>query len=300
MLPGAVAAVESVLAVPLHTGFSTAQQVELSAFLLIGLLGGAHCLGMCGPLVTMYARQFASDRRPDESAATGTPTESVPDGGVDTDRATPVSFYEIRQHFLFNAGRTVSYAVLGGSFALLGALVFDAAGTVVLVSSGVQAVVGTVVGVVIVATGIGYLRGGDGGRHLRFDIPFLGRLAALFGTLHSYSSNWAQGPRIFGLGLVHGLLPCPLLYPAYLYAFARGDPVAGVLTLAVLGLGTFPTLFVYGTVVNSIGATHRARLHRALGVAFVVLGLMPIAHGLGSFGVPVPHIEPPIYQPLAG
>jgi sulfite exporter TauE/SafE len=93
-------------------------------------------------------------------------------------------------------------------------------------------------------------------------------------------------------------LPCPLLYPAYLYAFARGSPVAGVVTLAVLGLGTFPTLFAYGTVVNSVGATNRERLHRALGVAFLLLGLMPIAHSLSLFGIAIPHVEPPIYQPL--
>ncbi|WP_246989612.1 sulfite exporter TauE/SafE family protein [Halorientalis marina] len=274
--------------VPLHTGFSAAQGVELTAFLLIGLLGGAHCLGMCGPLVTMYAQQFS----------TGTAGDSATDGG--TVGATPVSFRELRQHFLFNAGRTVSYAALGGLFGLAGALVFNAADAVLLVSDTVQAVVGTLIGLVIVAAGVRHLLGGDGGAHLGGSLPLVGRLTGLFGALQARTNRWANGPGIVGLGLVHGLLPCPLLYPAYLYAFARGDPVAGVLTLAVLGLGTFPTLFVYGTIVNSVDATHRARLHRALGVAFVILGLMPIAHGLGAFGVPIPHVEPPIYQPLGG
>jgi hypothetical protein len=35
-------------------------------------------------------------------------------------------------------------------------------------------------------------------------------------------------------------------------------------------------------------------------VAFLFLGLMPIAHSLALFGIQVPHIEPPIYQPLGG
>jgi sulfite exporter TauE/SafE len=263
----------------LHGGLGTASQVELSVFLLVGLLGGAHCLGMCGPLVTMYAKQFGG----------------TADSG---ERGAALTLRDVRQHALFNAGRTVSYAVLGGLFSLAGALLYDATSVVMVFSDGIRAVVGLCVGVVIVVTGIRYVTGGHGGHGGGLNLPLVGRLAGLFGQLQSRIDSWAQGPGIVGLGLVHGLLPCPLLYPAYLYAFARGSPLAGVLTLGVLGLGTFPTLFAYGTVIGSVDSTNRERLHRALGVAFLLLGLMPIAHGLALFGIPVPHIEPPIYQPL--
>jgi sulfite exporter TauE/SafE len=260
----------------LHLGFSTAEQLELSAFLLIGLLGGAHCLGMCGPLVTMYASRFGSDSGP------------------------ALSVRELRQHLLFNLGRTVSYAVLGGLFGLVGAFVFDAASVVLVVGDAVRAAVGLVVGVGIVATGVRYTTGGGSGHGGGTGLPLVGRVAGLFGTLQARLDGLANGPGIVGLGLIHGLLPCPILYPAYLYAFARGSPLAGVVALGVLGLGTIPTLLLYGTIVQSVDATSRDRLHRALGVAFVVLGLMPIAHGLALFGVPVPHVELPIYQPLSG
>lgn len=268
--------------VVLHAGLSTAVQIELSAFFLIGLLGGAHCLGMCGPLVTMYAAQFGERAVADERARTG------------------VTFREIRQHLLFNGGRTVSYAALGGLFGLAGALFFDATSVVLAFSDGVRAAVGVGIGVVIVGTGLRYVSGRYGGHGLGVDLPIVGTLAGLFGVLHSQIDEWAQGPGIIGLGFVHGLLPCPLLYPAYLYAFSRGSLLAGVLMLGVLGLGTVPTLFVYGTVVESVNQANRERLHRALGVAFLILGLMPIAHGLALFGVHIPHIEPPIYQPLGG
>jgi sulfite exporter TauE/SafE len=266
----------------LHVGLSTSEQLELSAFFLIGLLGGAHCLGMCGPLVTMYAKQFGSGVATDGS---GGPTISVRD---------------LRQHALFNGGRTVSYAVLGGLLGLAGALVYDAASVVLVFGDAVRATVGLLVGIGIVATGLRYTAGGHSGHGGGINLPFVGRLASLFGSLQTRLDGLASGPGIIGLGLIHGLLPCPLLYPAYLYAFARGSPLTGVLTLTVLGLGTFPTLFLYGTIVQSFDATNRARLHRALGVAFVLLGLMPIAHSLALFGVQIPHIEPPIYQPLGG
>jgi sulfite exporter TauE/SafE len=229
---------------------------------------------MCGPLVTTYARQFGTDDR--------------------------LTLRDVRQHALFNAGRTVSYATLGGLFGLAGALLFDATALVVAVSETVRAVAGVAAGLFVLGTGLRYLRGGDTGHGVGVDAPVVGRLAGLFGTLQSRVDGWANGPGVVGLGVVHGLLPCPLLYPAYLYAFARGSPVAGVLTLGVLGLGTIPALFLYGTVVGAVAPTSRDRLHRALGVAFLALGLLPIAHGLAAVGVPVPHVELPVYQPLGG
>lgn len=277
----AAPAAETLSSVVLHTGFVTSEQIELSAFFLIGLLGGAHCLGMCGPLVTMYAKQFGG-------SATSSPDRSG------------MTFRELRQHLLFNGGRTVSYATLGGLFGLAGAFVFDAASVVLVFSGAVRATVGLVIGLLIVGTGLRYVSGKHGSHGSSSGLPLVGRLAGVFGTLQSRIDGWAQGPGIVGLGLIHGLLPCPLLYPAYLYAFARGSPLGGVLTLGVLGLGTFPTLFIYGTIVQSVDATNRQRLHRALGVAFLFLGLMPIAHSLALFGIQVPHIEPPIYQPLGG
>lgn len=253
-------------------GFAAPANVELAVFFLVGLLGGAHCLGMCGPLVTMYAGQLSEGR----------------------DRADgPLTFYEIRQHGLFNLGRTVSYATIGGVFGLLGAVLYESVG-VVRLGNGVRAVTGILVGVAILVVGTRYLLG-ESGAHLEFGGSVF---STVYGALTERVERWVDGPGIFGLGVVHGLLPCPLLYPAFLYAFARGSPTTGVLALGTLGLGTFPTLFLYGTVVGSVGATHRKRLHRVLGVAFIALGWIPLSHGLSLAGVPVPHVDVPIYQPL--
>lgn len=258
----------------LHVGGVAAGNVELAVFFLVGLLGGAHCLGMCGPLVTVYADKMAGGER----------------------REDVLTLREVRQHALFNAGRTVSYAALGGLFGLAGAVLFDATSLVESVSTTVRVVTGVAIGLFILAVGARYAAGRQGSHALLSSGPF----ASLFARFSGRVDDWVDGPGIVGLGLVHGLLPCPLLYPAFLYAFARGSPTTGVLALAALGLGTFPTLLLYGTVVQSVGARHRERLHRALGVAFLVLGWMPLAHALTLAGVEgVPHLEVPFYQPLA-
>lgn len=257
----------------LHAGAVPATEGELLVFVAIGLLGGAHCLGMCGPLVTAYSDRLAGNDR----------------GG----RSGVLGLYEVRQHALFNAGRTISYAAIGAAFGFVGGAVFDAASVVTAVGDVVRAVAGVVVGVAILAVGARYALGRHGHGFLDG-----GPFSRLYGRFASRLNHLVNGPGIVSLGLVHGLLPCPILYPAFLYAFSRGSAMTGAVSLALLGLGTFPTLFLYGTVVQSVDERHRRRLHRALGAVFLVMGWMPLAHGLELFGVPIPHVEVPVYQPL--
>lgn len=258
------------LSLPLHVGggLVSNERVALGVFVLVGVFGGAHCIGMCGPLVTTYTRAFASD-----------------DAGP--------SWFEIRQHVLFNAGRTASYALLGGVFGLLGATLYSLAGLVLGVAGWLRIGLGLLVGAFVLATGASYLVG-------RGDL--LGHVATpldgAFARLSARVGDWADSSRIVGLGVLHGFLPCPLLYPAFLYAFARGNAATGALSLAALGLGTIPALFLYGAVLGAVDRRTRTRLHRALGVAFLLLGWMPVAHSLALLGVPVPHVELPYYQPL--
>ena len=253
-----------------------AGNVDLLVFLVVGLLAGAHCLGMCGPLVTAYADRFGSRG--------------------DSPRADALSLYEVRQHSLFNLGRAGSYALLGGLFGLLGATAFASVDAVTTAGNGVRAAVGVLVGVAIIASGLYYLRGRSGVPHgVPVVTPIFTRLS---GALTGRIDRLANSPGIVGLGAIHGLLPCPIIYPAYLYAFALGDPVRAALSLGVLGLGTIPTLFVYGTALGALGTANRVRLHRVLGAAFLVLGYIPLQHGLMLYGVHLPHPPIPFYQPL--
>jgi sulfite exporter TauE/SafE len=251
--------------------------VGLGVFFAIGLLGGAHCIGMCGPLVTSYATRLSR--------------------GEDRTNAPRLRWHDVRQHALFNLGRTVSYAAIGAVMGALGALLFDAA-AIVSVARSVRATAGVLVGGIIVLAGVQYLVRGTVG-HVDA-IPGSGDLfERLTGLLSDRIDDWVDSPRIFALGAIHGVLPCPLLYPAFLYAFARGSPVEGALSLAALGLGTFPTLFGMATVWHSVQPRTRVRLHRVLGVLFVLLGSIALTHGLMLFGVPVPHVKIPVWQPLS-
>ncbi|ELY92019.1 sulfite exporter TauE/SafE family protein [Natrinema altunense] len=254
-------------------------RVDVILFLAIGVLGGAHCIGMCGPLVTMYAERMTP--RPDGGAAT---TATLTQRGH-------LTTYEVRQHALFNLGRTLSYALIGGAFGAFGGFVFVTTAQLTMLADLVRGSVGVLIGVFIITAGVKYLLGGVSG----VGIPGVQRVTNWIAVR---VDRYVNSPGIIGLGALHGLLPCPILYPAYLFAFATGSAVAGFLALGTLGIGTIPAVFVYGTLIESVDAIHRQRLHRLLGIVFLILGYVLLAHGLMALGIHLPHPMLPHYQPL--
>jgi len=258
----------------------SSEPIGLGVFLLIGLLGGAHCLGMCGPLVSTYADRMRSGGGEASSGRHG----------------DHLTVRQVRQHALFNIGRAASYAALGALFGLAGSVVFVTGRTVTTIAADVHALTGILIGGVIVAIGLRYA--------LRLEmqslpVPGLDSVSGFVTRrIVPRVDAWVGDLRIAGLGAAHGLLPCPLLYPAFLYAFVQGSALGGAAALGALGLGTIPALFLFGTVFQSVGVETRLRMHRVLGVAFVALGYIPLQHGLATLGVPLPHPPIPYYSPL--
>lgn len=253
-------------------------QIDLFVFLLIGVLAGAHCLGMCGPLVTIYANHMTSESS--------------------SHNDTSLSRFEIRQHSLFNVGRAASYAVLGGLFGLLGGTVFTTVDTISVFGDSVRSIAGIVIGMGIIIAGTGYFVGSSGALHQLFPSSVPTVFRQITGIVTDRVDQLAQSPRIVGLGAIHGVLPCPIIYPAYLYAFTTADPLRGALSLGILGVGTIPTLLLYGTAIATIGVSTRIWLHRLLGGMFILLGYIPLQHGLMLFGIHLPHPPIPFYQPI--
>ncbi|CCQ35135.1 conserved hypothetical membrane protein (plasmid) [Halorhabdus tiamatea SARL4B] len=212
-----------------------------------------------------------------------------------------LTLYEVRQHALFNLGRTMSYALIGAVFGAAGALLYGTIGLAGILGP-VQGVVGICIGVAILGMGItrlaGYQQGAVEG--VIADTGIGSVFARTYTVISTRIDRWVNGIGIVGLGALHGLLPCMLLYPAFLYAFAQGSPVYGLLSLAALGLGTIPSVFLYGTVIQSVSARQRQVVHYGLGVLFIGLGYVLLAMGLMRFGVVLPLPDIPYYQPISG
>jgi sulfite exporter TauE/SafE len=219
---------------------------DLAAAFLFGLLGSTHCLGMCGPLVSLYAAQLSP-------------------GAVATAH---------RQHLLFNLGRMLAYTNLG--------ILFGMVGLPLRGRPWVAAFVGVAAGLFVFAMGARFL--GAGGIAARLE-GFLARpTGALVGVWRRYVSV-ARSPGIVMLGAIHGLLPCPLLYVMFTSAVALGDPIRGGILLLVFSLGTVPMMWGMGALGRHLGTTRRLGLYRVFGWVVTAWGLVLVVRGLQGLGI---------------
>jgi sulfite exporter TauE/SafE len=224
----------------------------LTAALLAGLLGSAHCLGMCAGISGLFAVNSS----------------------VTTMRG------QIPMAITYNAGRVVSYAILGIVVGTFGSVIVKA-------SPGMAGTIRMLSGVVIILVGL----------KVAFDLRLLNPLERMGGTLWSRIAPAAQRlvpvtsiPRAFGLGLVWGWLPCGLVYSVLLIAATTARPVDGAAVMFVFGIGTMPAMVLTGLGAAQLAQLMRRRSTRVgLGLLIVVLGALTIAMPLSGWMSPDPH-----------
>ena len=223
----------------------------LSLF-LVGLLGGTHCVGMCGGIVGAL---------------------SLNPAGVGPRLAYPIAY---------NLGRIASYTLLG---ALVGAI---GAGSVVVGGVlPVQRVLFIVANLMLIALGL-YMAGWWQGVAVleRGGQAVWARLAPLASRALPVTSL----PGAFAAGMVWGWLPCGLVYSVLFTALMSGDAATGALIMLAFGFGTLPNLVAMGWFASRLrGVLQRpwVRVAAALTViAFGVIGLLRLSSiplGIGEF-----------------
>ncbi|AZL69804.1 sulfite exporter TauE/SafE family protein [Pseudomonas oryziphila] len=203
----------------------------LGSALVLGLLGGGHCLGMCGGLM-------------------GALTLAIPPQQRNR---------RLRLLLAYNLGRILSYAAAGLLLGLAG---------VALASSPLAVGLRVVAALLLIAMGL-YLAGWWSGltriealgrglwRHIQ---PLATRLLPV-----------SSLPRALLLGALWGWLPCGLVYSTLLWAASQGDALhSGALMLA-FGLGTWPVLLATGLAAERVGSVLRKRGVRMAGGLLVIL-----------------------------
>lgn len=196
-------------------------QTEISflAAFVVGVLGGVHCLGMCGGIV---------------GALTLGISKSTQDW-----RVRMFGF-----QLAYNFGRIISYCLAGAAAGLLGLLALDLTGV-----NAAQRVLQLLAGVFMIVLGLylaGWWRGlvklEQLGSHLWRRIKPLGK-----GLIPVRSM-----PQAFLLGLVWGWLPCGLVYSVLIWSLASGGMAQGAMLMLGFGLGTLPNLLLMGFFANQL------------------------------------------------
>ncbi len=229
-------------------GFSELpSQITVLSGLVLGLLTSFHCVGMCGPIALSLPLQ-------------GNTKIKKLFGGI-----------------LYNIGRTVTYAVLGFVFGLLG----QGANTL-----GFQQYVSIIAGTLMIATVFfpQLFKFSDTVDKGLFS--FVGIVKKALKSLFNTKSNFG----LFFIGLLNGLLPCGPLYFAVIVSAGTGSMIESVLFMILFGLGTIPLLLLVTILGNVISIKLRNRINNFIPVIMVIMGLLFILRGLN---LGIPFLSPP-------
>ena len=180
----------------------------LSAALLAGLLGSAHCLGMCAGISGLFAVN----------------------AGVASMR-TQLPFA-----LTYNVGRIVSYAVLGAIVGLFGAVVVAASPAFAVGIRMASGIIIVLVGLKV-AFDIWWLNAIE-----RLGASLWSRIAPAATGLVPVTSL----PKALGLGLLWGWLPCGLVYSVLMIAATSTRPDHGAAIMMAFGIGTLPAMVMTG------------------------------------------------------
>lgn len=221
--------------------------IELPLIFVGGLLGSAHCLGMCGPLAISLS-----------AGCTGKANL-------------------LERQLVFSIGRVFTYTFLGAAAGLGGAWISAESRGFVLS----QAWLAMLAGVVLVLMGLV-----TAGVMPRPATRLLGGLpCGAAGWLKTFLSapGWSGA---LVAGVFTGFIPCGLVYAFLLKAGSSGSLWLGWLTMVAFGLGTIPLMVLVGYGGQLLSLVGRARLFRVAAWCIFLTGVISLARGAGQLHPP--------------
>lgn len=213
-------------------------EITYIAAFMVGILGGVHCIGMCGGIVG--ALSFS----------------------VSPQKKTPWAIL-----LAYNIGRLSSYSIAGLLAGLLGATLLE-----VIPLAQMQQVLLLLSGVFMLLMGL-YLASWwqllrhvehVGGRFWKLIEPFGRKLLPVRSMPHALL-----------LGVIWGWLPCGLVYSVLIWSMSSGTALSGALLMLSFGLGTLPNLLAMGVFANRLqGLVRQGMVKQIAGSLLIAFGVL--------------------------
>lgn len=211
-----------------------------------GLLGAGHCIGMCGGLVSAL---------------------SLSEVGRKGGWLFPL---------LYNSGRIITYTFLGAVVGWLGSALaytdrFKLVTRMLLLGSDLF--------IILVGLGTAGLFSWLNASNLDFPVPMKLMSSATSG-LRRLPSAWSALP----LGLLFGFLPCGYLYAVAITAAQSASVATGALMLLAFGIGTAPSLLLFGGAAHWLSGRARTWMLRVAGLMVAGMGVVNLLKHLRMLG----------------
>jgi sulfite exporter TauE/SafE/copper chaperone CopZ len=209
-----------------------------------GLITSLHCIAMCGGinLSQCVSYNFGEDH--------------------------PGKMARMKPSLMYNAGRVVSYTILGG---IVGAL-----GSVISFSGVMKGIIAILSGVFMVIMGLNMLN------IFPWLRKFNPRMPRFFGN-KIHNNNGKHDP--FYVGLLNGLMPCGPLQAMQIYALGTGSALAGATSMLFFSLGTLPLMFGFGVISSFLSGKFTHRMMKVSAMLVMILGIIMLNRGLNLSGI---------------
>ncbi len=250
--------------------------LSLFAVFLTGLLGGVHCAGMCGGIVS--ALGMMQQKPLGRSPGIAVKVVASPAGGSAQAEGISASGLQAPRRggalsavAAYNLGRIMTYTTLGalaggaGSVAWLMESVLPIQQTAYVLSS-----------VLVILMGLYVL----GVKRIGMAVESLG--SHVWKRIRPVATSRLRGSGFINsvmAGSLWGMVPCGMVYAVLSAALVAGSWQRGALLMLVFGLGTLPNLMLLGLSGQWLAKASRRRWVRVLaGSLIIALGLMGLMH----------------------
>jgi len=254
-------------------------ELSLLAVFLTGLLGGVHCAGMCGGIVSALGMMQQKPTRATLNIPVAVVEMHPSSAQVATQQPSAQAATQaaaLAAVCLYNAGRIGTYSLLGGLVGGVGSVAW-------LMQSllPVQQIAFFLSNALLILMGLYVL----GWKRIGMVVESLGR--RLWVHIRPAATARLSGSGALNsllAGSLWGLVPCGMVYAVLSAALVSGSALNGGLLMLVFGLGTLPNLMVLGMSGQWLARASRNRYVRTFAGGLIVLfGLMGLMH-LGMMG----------------
>lgn len=216
--------------------------MDIVTAIALGLLGSLHCLGMCGPIALALP---------------------VPDSGL---------LARVIAVLTYNAGRIITYLLMGLFFGVLGKG---------FALAGLQQALSVIMGVLILLfLLVPHITTSTRKINLLF-YELTNKLKATLAQRLAERTNSSM----FVVGMLNGLLPCGLVYIAIAGALSLGSIWKGAVFMTLFGAGTTPAMMAVALSANFISVEVRRKMVRVVPYFVSVMAVVLVLRGL-NLGIP--------------
>ncbi len=194
-------------------------------------------------------------------------------GGIAITQITTHKKQNIKNSLLYNAGRIITYSIIGG---VLGAI-----GGTFNISSEFRTIMFFLIGTIMLLMGLNNL----GIIRFRIQLPKI-------------ISPKLKGKNSLIVGIMNGFMPCGPLQTMQLLALSAGSLMGGILVMFTFGIATVPLMFLFSNLNLLLPKKHYKKIAQLSSVLVIGMSILIFQQGFSSMGITTKSVDELAFAPI--